>query len=272
MGIWPSSSVSKSDVCFQSPQVLCSFTESNCQLSSAKFFNLGRVSGVSFNTCLNLSFSSCQASIYGKRSGCLRGLAVLHRDKANVFRSSQGWKHAVIHQVQMLPRNGMYKPDAARQHRIIVCYPRNFVSQEILSPKIFLTQVVLPKRMFADRTTFEAQSALPHMGRAFTDAQELRQETHSCLWGSCFVFCFFPTNDCKPGSCSFPFLFSWVVQGFWWLWFCSQNHGQLQASNSKHLSHRWPSWLRLLAGPCSFRGLRCSSWDDVGTILWWRLW
>ncbi|CAL1150425.1 unnamed protein product [Cladocopium goreaui] len=76
------------------------------------------------------------ASIYGKRSGCLRGLAVLHRDKANVFRSSQGWKHAVIHQVQMLPRNGMYKPDA--------------------------------------------QSALPHMGRAFTDAQELRQVSGGC--------------------------------------------------------------------------------------------
>ena len=140
----------------------------------------------SFNTCLKPPFPSCQATIYGKRSGCLRGLAVLNKDKANVFRSSQGWKHAVIHQVQMLPRSGMYKPDAARQLELIFCYPKKMLCKKFSYPRDFVFQGLLPKKN-PNKTAFEAQSVLPHMGRAFTDAQELRQETCFCLWGSHFA-------------------------------------------------------------------------------------
>ena len=102
---------------------------------------------VSFNTCLKPHFPSCQATIYGKRSGCLRGLAVLNKDKANVFRSSQGWKHAVIHQVQMLPRSGMYKPDAARQLELIFCYPKKMLCKKFSYPRDSVFQGLLPKKI-----------------------------------------------------------------------------------------------------------------------------
>lgn len=49
-------------------------------------------------------------TIYGRREGALTGLAVLHRDKANTFRGTAGFKGAVIRDVKMLPRNAMWKP------------------------------------------------------------------------------------------------------------------------------------------------------------------
>ena len=53
-----------------------------------------------------------QESVYGRREGCITGLAVFHRDRANIFRTSAGIKSAVIHDVKMLPRHAMWKPTA----------------------------------------------------------------------------------------------------------------------------------------------------------------
>ena len=55
-----------------------------------------------------------EASIYGKRSGSIRGLVLMHKERANIFRATRGWKVGVVHDVQMLPRAAMYKPDAPR--------------------------------------------------------------------------------------------------------------------------------------------------------------
>lgn len=52
-----------------------------------------------------------EASVYGKRDGVLNGVAVTARDKGNIFKSSRGWKQGVVHSVDMLPRNMMWKPD-----------------------------------------------------------------------------------------------------------------------------------------------------------------
>lgn len=46
----------------------------------------------------------------------------MHRDKANIFKNSVGWKHTVIHDVQMLSRSAMYKPEAARLNSTSFCY------------------------------------------------------------------------------------------------------------------------------------------------------
>ncbi|CAK9042507.1 unnamed protein product [Durusdinium trenchii] len=82
-------------------------------------------------TVKNLTWVFDKATVYGKRDGCIHGLAVVHRDRLNIFKGTPGFKHALIRDCSMLPRSQMYKP--------------------------------------------EATTALPHLGRAFTDAQELRQ-------------------------------------------------------------------------------------------------
>lgn len=65
-----------------------------------------------------------EATIYGKRSGSIRGLVLMHKDKANIFRATRGWKVGVVHDVGMLPRSAMYKPDAPRLNlqSLIFCY------------------------------------------------------------------------------------------------------------------------------------------------------
>ena len=35
----------------------------------------------------------------------------MHKEKGNIFRATRGWKVCVVHDVAMLPRSGMYKPD-----------------------------------------------------------------------------------------------------------------------------------------------------------------
>lgn len=59
----------------------------------------------------NADLFTLKATVYGKRDACLHGLAVVHRDKLNIFRSSDGWKHGLIRDCAMLPRSSMFKPD-----------------------------------------------------------------------------------------------------------------------------------------------------------------
>ena len=50
--------------------------------------------------------------MYGKRDACIHGLAIVHRDKANLFRNAAALKHALVRDCVMLPRSQMYKPEA----------------------------------------------------------------------------------------------------------------------------------------------------------------
>ena len=52
-------------------------------------------------------------SVYGKRDGVVNGLAILHKDPRNYFRNSRGFKTGTVHQVQMLQRSAMFKPEQA---------------------------------------------------------------------------------------------------------------------------------------------------------------
>ena len=56
---------------------------------------------------------SAKVSVYGKRDGCISGLAVLPRDfeRQSIFRNTKGWKQGVVHGVEMLPRASMHKPE-----------------------------------------------------------------------------------------------------------------------------------------------------------------
>ena len=39
---------------------------------------------------------------------------MVHKEKANMVKSTRGWKHGVIFDVSMLQRAAMFKPDVAR--------------------------------------------------------------------------------------------------------------------------------------------------------------
>jgi len=54
--------------------------------------------------------------VYGRRDGAITGLAVIHRDRANAFKTSPGYRSGVIHDVQMLQRAQMFKPPALKLH------------------------------------------------------------------------------------------------------------------------------------------------------------
>lgn len=54
----------------------------------------------------------CKDTVYGRRDGVITGLAVINRDRANLFKSSPGFKSGVIHDIHMCPRNAMWKPEA----------------------------------------------------------------------------------------------------------------------------------------------------------------
>ena len=52
-----------------------------------------------------------EATVYGKRDGCVHGLAVTSRDRGNLFKSTRGWKQGCVHGIQMLQRPDMFKPE-----------------------------------------------------------------------------------------------------------------------------------------------------------------
>ena len=52
----------------------------------------------------------CKETIYGKRDGVLSGLAIIYNDKKHYCRTTKGWRQGVVHQVQMMGRQDMYKP------------------------------------------------------------------------------------------------------------------------------------------------------------------
>ena len=81
-----------------------------------------------------------QASVYGKRAGSIRGLAVVHKDKANTIRATKGWKLGVVADVMMLARAGMFKPEASRLHsnQIISSCPKQFGENYYLWKPILL--------------------------------------------------------------------------------------------------------------------------------------
>lgn len=60
--------------------------------------------------CWYHSIPTLKASVYGKRDGCITGLAITHNSR-NQFHGTRGWKTGVVHDISMLPRSEMFKPD-----------------------------------------------------------------------------------------------------------------------------------------------------------------
>lgn len=56
-----------------------------------------------------------EASVYGKRDGYLTGLAVMSKDvpRGSPFKTTPGWRQGTVHDVVMLQRPNMFKPDVA---------------------------------------------------------------------------------------------------------------------------------------------------------------
>lgn len=53
--------------------------------------------------------------MYGKRSGALPGLIIMSKEKLNLLKECKAWKQQVVHEVSMLGRSNMFKPEVARQ-------------------------------------------------------------------------------------------------------------------------------------------------------------
>ena len=54
-----------------------------------------------------------QDSVFGKRDGALTGIAVLHQERSNIFRKTLLWKQGVVDEIEMLPRQKMFKPEVS---------------------------------------------------------------------------------------------------------------------------------------------------------------
>jgi len=54
-----------------------------------------------------------QDSVFGKRDGALTGIAVLHQERSNIFRKTSLWKQGVVDEIEMLPRQKMFKPEVS---------------------------------------------------------------------------------------------------------------------------------------------------------------
>eukprot|EP00438_Fugacium_kawagutii_P001411 Skav219711 [mRNA] locus=scaffold776:216658:218739:- [translate_table: standard] len=59
-------------------------------------------------------------SVYGRRDAAISGIAVIHQDRANIYKRSSLWKQGVVDDIQMLPRAEMFKEEnAASDHRTL---------------------------------------------------------------------------------------------------------------------------------------------------------
>ena len=126
-----------------------------------------------------------QDSVYGKRDGALVGLAIVRRDSRSLCFGSRGWRTGCVHNVRMIGRQDMYKPeplsnyflphDISSDHTMILyiiydwTIPFCQIESETFTSKIFQS---MPG--FTSKET-PSRSQAPHLGRAFTDVQELKQ-------------------------------------------------------------------------------------------------
>ena len=62
-------------------------------------------------------YSRVEDSIYGKRDGAITGVAVVYKEKNNIFLGTKGYKVGVVRDVIMCPRNAMYKPTALQLYQ-----------------------------------------------------------------------------------------------------------------------------------------------------------
>jgi hypothetical protein len=133
-----------------------------------------------------------QESVYGRREGCITGLAVFHRDRANIFRTSAGIKSAVIHDVKMLPRHAMWKPTALWLKRLNAPsggLPNMFV---VYQPLFWVLECWMDYTCDLCLQASPTKQNLPHLGRAITDQQEMKQAPDP-YWHF-FVHQFFPKH------------------------------------------------------------------------------
>ena len=115
-----------------------------------------------------MMISCSKESVYGKRDGAVHGLVITHRDDRNVIRNTQGWKTGVVLGIRMLPRHEMWKPEAVPRN-VMNITKYSFLVCDVYHPTLVLSvaAVILSKA--------SPGRGLPHLGRAMTMVQELKQ-------------------------------------------------------------------------------------------------
>ena len=67
------------------------------------------------HSCVDIACSCnmfAQETVYGKRDGCVHGLAITADSGRNYFHASKAWKSGCVMNIPMLQRNEMTKPEA----------------------------------------------------------------------------------------------------------------------------------------------------------------
>ena len=116
-----------------------------------------------------------EATVFGQRAGSLSGLIVVHKDKGNSVRLGKGWKLAVAHQVMMLPRSEMFKPEVlwlVSSGFLILL----FSHQWLCFGDIFLSKV----QRFFFWNHLQAHGSTPHLGRAKNFDKQLNLDYSIC--------------------------------------------------------------------------------------------
>ena len=114
--------------------------------------------------------------MYGKRDGVVTGLAITHNSR-NQFHGTRGWKTGVVHDVSMLPRSEMFKPDVLGfTFSIFISFEHFFLCPQSSTLPTFLWPA-LPAKVSSPSKAH----AMPHLGRAFTDVQECKQVLGSAI-------------------------------------------------------------------------------------------
>ena len=128
--------------------------------------------------CMHAVCYLCQETVYGTRDGVLPGLAVVSRaEKTNCFRRSTAFKTGVIRSVAMLGRQHMKKPDVSGLN-----LPTPSINNRMPN-QYYHYRIMISKNTFqlflGGPVIAQAPSSRPHLGRAMTDVQELKQVSHA---------------------------------------------------------------------------------------------
>ena len=126
-----------------------------------------------------------EATVYGARDGTLPGWACTSKDIHNIFKNSRLMKSGCVHEVKMLGRQDFFKPEATQQIRqmllafmtdiYIYIYRKQYLHVLQKTCASLTCMFLLTAHGSPKASPRGGGSSLPHLGRAMTDIQEMKQ-------------------------------------------------------------------------------------------------
>ena len=130
-----------------------------------------------------ITIHPAQDSLYGKRDGALTGIAVTHQERSNIYKKTPLWRQGVVSDVHMLERAAMFKPEVQHvtlgKRWVTWNVYQNLSAQAIKGGLCFQNSSHHPPAAEPAvlQVLIQGKANMPHLGRALTDVQELKQAT-----------------------------------------------------------------------------------------------